>query len=298
MSERGFRLPENQNNAGIRHVDTTIELQNIATLLSIPELNNYLKSRILKTNVHYFSNEIGGQLWIASLSHGTYGFSNAKIAVNLKEDKFSMIITSYDFDTTLYKKEDFKTYSGTISIYNQKIEMIRENYFKRGRLKQIKVRNGSNFSKIVIHFPPDPGPEPGPGGSNGDWCAVFPPLCDYGGGGGGGNNSGSATSVMMDPGDEGGGGGGVVLITLSQVKSWLLIIILLNITGKTPHMMTTNTLIQSYGFQRMTRKGIEKMDLFTIIVEEVFKITPMVWVVNMRYSLKMMVRKLNFREQP
>lgn len=117
-----------------------------------------------------------------------------------------MILTSYDFDSNAYREKHFNTYSGSISVYNERIELIRENNFEKGRLRETKVWDEDGFLKIVIHFPPSPEPEPDPGGGNVDWCAVYPPLCDYSGGDGGGGFD--PTTVMMDPGDGGGGGGG------------------------------------------------------------------------------------------
>lgn len=175
------------------------EAEEKSKLESIPELSNTLKKNIQPESIHYFENS-KGRLWIASLTPGTYGLATSKLAVSLKQGRFSMIITSYDYDKSVYNEGDFNTYTGTISVYNQQRKEIFQNYFIKGEL-QPKKRNSDSTSTASFYIVIT---EPEPIDGNW-WCMVFPPLCDYNNGGTG-NNPGDPAMLMTDPGDAGGGG--------------------------------------------------------------------------------------------
>jgi hypothetical protein len=179
-----------------QNISTAKELKGLSTFLNIPGLDKRLRSSISTINYHYFSKSEVDQLWIISLAQGTYGFSKAKIAASLKNGQFSMIIASYNYDTASYKKDDFHTYSGTTSIYNQKLKKLWELVYEKGELKAVKRADCSTCSLM----PPDQPP------SYTDWCVIYPPLCDHQGGGG--TNPNDPTLLMMNPDGGGGGGGG------------------------------------------------------------------------------------------
>lgn len=199
--KQDFRPPESENDIALQQVRNGKDSQSLATLLNIPELDKHLKSSILTANYHYFTNNDNSQLWIASLAPGTYGLATSKIAVSLKQGRFSMIITSYDYDKSVYKEGDFSTYTGTISVYNQHLQKVLQNSFRKGLLQPKKGNNDSTSTAsfyIVIT-------EPEPIDPN-YWCIIFPPLCDYNNGGGE-NNSGDPTQIMASPDGAGGSGG-------------------------------------------------------------------------------------------
>lgn len=110
-----------------------------------------------------------------------------------------MIIVSYNYDTILYKKGDFSTYTGTTSVYNQKLKKLRDFVYEKGKLKKVKVSDCTTCLLIVPSTPPP---------DNTNWCTVYPPLCDYSSGG---DDTNDPTMMTMDPGNDGGGGGGAVV---------------------------------------------------------------------------------------
>lgn len=189
-----FKQAKSENSTN--QINSEKSLKGLAAFLNIPGLDKRLKSSISTENYHYFSKSETDQLWIISLEPGTYGFTKAKIAASLKGGQFSMIIVSYNYDTTLYKKGDFSTYTGTTSIYNQKIKKLTDFVYEKGILKKVKA---SNCTTCLLFIPSNPPPD------NTNWCAVLPALCDYSGSP---NNPNSPTMMTMNPDDGGGGSGG------------------------------------------------------------------------------------------
>lgn len=186
-------LQETKIDNPTKAINNSKELKGLSAFLNIPGLDKRLKSGITTTNYHYFSKSEVDQLWIITLQPGTYGFAKAKIAASLKDGRFSMIVASYNYDTNLYKKDDFNTYTGTTSIYDQRLKKLREFIYEKGELKKLTITNCTTCS-LCGNCPPPSTP---------DWCVVYPPLCDYQGGGG--TNSNDPTLLMMNP--DGGGGG-------------------------------------------------------------------------------------------
>lgn len=188
-----FKQAKSENST--KQINSEKRLKGLTAFLNILGLDKRLKGSISTENYHYFSKSEADQLWIISLEPGTYGFTKAKIAASLKDGQFSMIIVSYNYDTTLYKKGDFSTYTGSTSIYNQKIKKLTDFVYERGILKKVKA---SNCTTCLLFIPSNPPPD------NTNWCAVLPALCDYSGSP---NTSNSPTMLTMNP-DDGGSGGG------------------------------------------------------------------------------------------
>lgn len=94
-----------QNDNLSNQVSNAKNLKEVTSFLNISGLDERLKRSLITTSYHYFSNSPTDQLWIISLAPGTYGFAKAKIAASLKDGQFSMIISSYNYDAALYKKE-------------------------------------------------------------------------------------------------------------------------------------------------------------------------------------------------
>lgn len=108
-----------------------------------------------------------------------------------------MIIASYSYNTKEYKKEDFNTYTGTTTIYDQKLKKLKNFVYEKGKLRLVIATHYQGRSMVV----PSPIDD-----NNTNWCLVYPPLCDYSGGGGSAPNS--PTMLMINPDIGGGGGGG------------------------------------------------------------------------------------------
>lgn len=160
------------------------------------------------SNYRYFSKGDSSELWILTLAPGTYGFTKAKMAVSLKNRQLSVIIASYSYDTVSYKGGDFSTYSGTITIYNEKLKEINQFIYEKGDLVQPQAADYTT-SSLCGNCPPPP---------TTDWCVVYPPLCDYQGGGT--TDPNDPTMLMMNPEDRGGGGGSGT--TYSSTENYLI----------------------------------------------------------------------------
>lgn len=193
-----------RGNQPVNKENKTKDLTAVAAYLNISDLGNKSKGGITVTGYKYFSKNERDELWIISLEPGSYGFARAKIAANLKDGKFSMIIASYSYDTSLYKRGDFSTYTGITSVYDQKLKKLEDFVYEKGKLKKVKTPYCSTCSMIA----PDP---PTPDYNYINWCVVYPPLCNYSGGGGT-TDPNAPILLMLTPdytgGWSGGGGGG------------------------------------------------------------------------------------------
>jgi len=170
-----------------------------AELKRLMESSNYRTSNSKEErnenflNIIHFSKGSNNKLWIINLKEGTNGFKKAKLAASLKDGNFSLIFISYDYDTAIYKKNDFSTYTGTTSIFDSEMKKIGEFFYRKGSFINSSLDKKPGASMIVIHAP-----------DNTDWCLVWPPLCEYQGGEGSG---GDVTTLMASPDGAGGSGG-------------------------------------------------------------------------------------------
>ena len=105
--------------------------------------------------------------------------------------EFAMILLSYNYDEIKYKKGDFTTYSGIISIYNEKLKKTKDIVYVNGKVTQETVMDcprclmpcGCGGNQEVTH----------------NWCVEFPSICSTGGGSGSGGSSEENQSIENPP---------------------------------------------------------------------------------------------------
>ncbi|MEO7047691.1 MAG: hypothetical protein ABI091_20500, partial [Ferruginibacter sp.] len=78
---------------------------------------------------------------------------------------------SYNYDISAYVTNNFATYTGTTSIFNERLEKIADFEYAEGKLNNVKRYDSP--PRIWVHITT-------PTYTN--WCLVYPPICDYSGG--------------------------------------------------------------------------------------------------------------------
>ena len=133
-SEGQVRTKKLSNNSRI--LDST-SLTGLTDLLNINELPDAIKKGFNLSYYHYYQNSPDNQLWVISLQNGTAGFNTANAVISLKAKQFSIMILSFTYNATAYNKNDFSTYTGSVSIYNQKLKKVKDLFYDKGILKKI-----------------------------------------------------------------------------------------------------------------------------------------------------------------
>ena len=140
-------------------------VSNFSELLSL-NLDEKLKNSFDSSQMKYISPNANNKLWMVALKQDALGFSSAKAAVTLQGEKLSLIVVSYEYDTTSYKKGRFETYTGIINIHNEKMVKTKSLFFQKGQLKRIIIPC-QNCLLCVDCTPTH------------NWCMELPALCEY-----------------------------------------------------------------------------------------------------------------------
>jgi hypothetical protein len=183
---------------------TKIDVKGLNDLLNISQLNSEIKKNLDIRSFKYFSKS-SDRLWVFALNKGALGFKSAKVAATLKDNHFSMILLSFDYDESAYVNGDFSTYSGTTAIYDEQLQKTKELLYQRGKLRRITIANCPTCSMCYDCS------------VNHNWCVEFPPLCNYWQGSGDGEALPPAGWEL--PPDGGGSTYSNVVIELGNILS-------------------------------------------------------------------------------
>lgn len=164
------------------------ELPGLKTLLGIKKLKNGIAENLdLK---QYQFKETGEEkyAWIVALKPGALGFKHSKTIVSLSPDSLSIRVLVYVYDESAYVKNDFTTYNGLISVYNERLQLLHTLEYAQGKkIRELKPAC-ANCALLA------------PGDSFHNWCIELPGACEFSTG-----DSSPGENQVPQPPDGGGG---------------------------------------------------------------------------------------------